>query len=78
MPDSCSDKSDEKNITAWHEKKERLLTTGQLGRIMFFGLCPMSNVSKNTYQKLDLFPSSDKMMGAPTLLGPLEKSSLNH
>jgi hypothetical protein len=37
------------------------------------------SVSKNTmFQKLDLFPSSGKMTGAPTLLGPLERASLNH
>jgi hypothetical protein len=36
-----------------------------------FGLCPSSNVSKNsTFQKLDLFLFSGKIMGAPTLLGP--------
>jgi len=32
----------------------------------------------NTFWKLDLFPSSGKKMGAPTLLGPLERASLNH
>jgi hypothetical protein len=36
-------------------------------------LFPSSNVSKNTtFQKLDLFPSSGKIMAARTLLGPLE------
>jgi hypothetical protein len=45
-----------------------------------YGLCPSSNVSfKNTtFQKLDLFPSSGKMKVALTLLGPLERGSLNH
>jgi hypothetical protein len=33
---------------------------------------------KNTFQKLELFLSSGKMMGAPTLLRPLERASLNH
>jgi hypothetical protein len=46
-----------------------------------FGLCPWSNVglSKNkTFRKLDLFPSSGKIMAAPTLLGLLERPNLNH
>jgi hypothetical protein len=30
------------------------------------------------FWKLDLFLSSGKIMGAPTLLGPLETASLNH
>jgi hypothetical protein len=35
-----------------------------LGRIMFFGLS-LSSISKNTtFRKLDLFPSSDKIMTA--------------
>jgi hypothetical protein len=38
-----------------------------------FGLYPSSNVCKNTtFRKMDLFPSSGIMMGAPTLLGPVE------
>jgi hypothetical protein len=45
----------------------------------FFGLCPSPNVSKNTtFRKLDLFPSSGKIMGARTLLGPLERANINH
>jgi hypothetical protein len=43
-----------------------------------FGLCPSSNVSKNTFWKLDVFLSSGKVMVAPTLLDPLERASLNH
>jgi hypothetical protein len=44
-----------------------------------FGLCPLSNVSKNTtFQKLDLFLSSGKIMGAPILysflLSPVDKT----
>jgi hypothetical protein len=43
-----------------------------------FGLCLTSNVSKNTtFRKADLFPSSGEMMGALTVLGPLESASLN-
>jgi hypothetical protein len=30
------------------------------------------------FRKVDLFPSSGKMMGAPTLFGPLERASLNY
>jgi hypothetical protein len=44
-----------------------------------FGLCASSHVSKSTaFRKLDLFPSSGTMMGARTLLGPLERASLSH
>jgi hypothetical protein len=44
-----------------------------------FGLCPSSNVSKIIMVwKLDLFPSSRKVMGAPSLLGPIERASLSH
>jgi hypothetical protein len=39
-----------------------------------FDLCPSSIVSKNSmFRKLDLFPSSGEVMGAPTVLGPLER-----
>jgi hypothetical protein len=31
-----------------------------------------------TFRKLDLFPSSGKIMVVRTLLGPLERASLNH
>jgi hypothetical protein len=42
---------------------------------MFLGLCPSSNVSKNTaFRKVDLFPSSGKIMAGPTPLGPLERA----
>jgi hypothetical protein len=30
------------------------------------------------FRKLDLFPPSGKMMGAPTLLSPLETANINH
>jgi hypothetical protein len=30
------------------------------------------------FQKLELFPSSDKGRETPTLLGPLERLNLNH
>jgi hypothetical protein len=46
-----------------------------------FGLCSSYNVSKKntvSFRKMDLFPFSGKMMGAPTLLDPLERASLNH
>jgi hypothetical protein len=34
---------------------------------------------KNTmFRKLEMFPSSGKIMGAPTLLDPLERANLNH
>jgi hypothetical protein len=35
-------------------------------------------IKNTTFRKLDLFPSSGKIMAAPTLLGPLEITSLNH
>jgi hypothetical protein len=35
-------------------------------------------LKKTTFRKLNLFPSSGKLMAAPTLLGPLEGASLNH
>jgi hypothetical protein len=31
-----------------------------------------------TFRKLDLFPSSGKIMAVPTLLGPFERANLNH
>jgi hypothetical protein len=31
-----------------------------------------------TFRKLDMFPSSGKMMGAPTVLDTLERTNLNH
>jgi hypothetical protein len=34
--------------------------------------------TSNTFQKLDLFPSSSERVGAPTLLGPLERDNLIH
>jgi hypothetical protein len=41
-----------------------------------FGLCPLSNVSKNSaFRKLDLFPSSGEIMAAPILFRPLERAS---
>lgn len=44
-----------------------------------FGLCTTSYVSKiTTFRKLYLSPFSGKMMGTPTLLGPLERASLSH
>jgi hypothetical protein len=54
------------------------------------GLCPSSNILKNTkFRKLGLFPSSDEMVGASTLLdqieipnfnpmGPLERRNLSY
>jgi hypothetical protein len=41
-----------------------------------FGLRP-SSISKKKFRKLDLFPSSGKMAGTPTLLGPLRRAKLN-
>jgi hypothetical protein len=35
-------------------------------------------LKNTTFRKLDLFPSSGKIKVAPTLLGPLERASLNH
>jgi hypothetical protein len=35
-------------------------------------------LKNTTFRKLDLFPSSGKIMGATTLLDPLETASLNH
>jgi hypothetical protein len=44
-----------------------------------FGLFPLSDVSKkHNVLEFDLFPSSGKVMGAPTLLGPLEGANLSH
>jgi hypothetical protein len=49
-----------------------------------FGLCPLSSIPKtrectiSTFQKLNLFPSSDKGGETPTLLGLLERANLNH
>jgi hypothetical protein len=44
-----------------------------------FGICPSFDVLKNTtFRKLDLFPSSGKITGVSTLLGALERASLNH
>jgi hypothetical protein len=43
-----------------------------------FGLCPWSGVLKNRrFLKLDLCPSSDKGVGTPTLLAPLERTNLS-
>jgi hypothetical protein len=48
-------------------------------KIAIFGLCQMCDVlKKTTFRKLDLSTSSGKMMGAPTLLAPLEGVNLNH
>jgi hypothetical protein len=41
-----------------------------LEKSCFWTLYPSSSVSKNTFRKLKRFPSSGKMMGAHTLLGP--------
>jgi hypothetical protein len=35
-------------------------------------------LKKNKFQKVDLFTSSCKIMAAPTLLGPLQRASLDH
>jgi hypothetical protein len=44
-----------------------------------FGLSLSCNVSKkHNILKLDLFASSGKIMGAPILLGPLERANVNH
>jgi hypothetical protein len=46
-----------------------------------FGLCPSSGILENrntTFRKLDLLPSSDEREKTPTLLGPLERTNLNH
>jgi hypothetical protein len=43
-----------------------------------FGLGPSSNVFRNiAFWKLDIFPSSGKIMAAATLLGPIERGCLN-
>jgi hypothetical protein len=42
-----------------------------------FGLCPSSGILKNiTFWKLDLFLSSGERVETPTLLGPLELTSV--
>jgi hypothetical protein len=49
------------------------------GRITFLDFVHCLMFLINTmFRKLDLFLSSGKIMGAPTLLGPLETASLNH
>jgi hypothetical protein len=45
---------------------------------MFFDFVHRLMFLKSTFQKLDLFLSSGKIMVAPTLLGPLERAILNH
>jgi hypothetical protein len=43
------------------------------------GLCPTPGRPENTtFRKLEPIPSSGEGMKAPTLLGPLERSKLNH
>jgi hypothetical protein len=43
-------------------------------------LCPSSGIKNYnpTFRKLDLFPSSGEERKTHTLLGPLERDSLNH
>jgi hypothetical protein len=41
-------------------------------------LCPMFGILKNTFLKLDLFPSSGGEREMPTVIGPLERSTLSH
>jgi hypothetical protein len=49
---------------------ERIIILDFVHRLMFL---------RNTgFWKLGLFLSSGKMMGAPTLLAPLERANLNH
>jgi hypothetical protein len=57
-----------------------VLTRFQHGKNHVFGLCSSSYsfLKNTTFRKLDLFPSSAKIMAALTLLGPLERASLNH
>jgi hypothetical protein len=53
----------------------RLITTGFLD---FVHPPEFYKQENTTFQKLDLFPSSGEGGGAPTLLGTLEKTYLNH
>jgi hypothetical protein len=41
------------------------------------GLCPSSGIL-NSMKSMDLFPPSGEGRETPTLLGPLERSNLNH
>jgi hypothetical protein len=49
-----------------------------VGEIMFFGLCSSPYVLKTQSFGNWMFLSSGKMMGAPTLLDPLQRGNLNH
>jgi hypothetical protein len=50
-----------------------------LGRIIFLDFGHLLTFSKTTsFWKQDLLPCSGKIMVACTLLGPLERASLNH
>jgi hypothetical protein len=42
------------------------------------GLCPSSDALRNTFRKLNLFPSSGKTKEATILLGPIERANVNH
>jgi hypothetical protein len=50
----------------------------RITQVLDFVHCPEFSILENTFWKLDLFPSSDKGMETPTLLGPLERGNFNH
>jgi hypothetical protein len=45
-----------------------------------YEFCPSSGILNNwkTFRKLDLFPSSHEGREKPVLLGPLDRTNLNH
>jgi hypothetical protein len=45
-----------------------------LERIMFLDFVHCLIFLKTTFQKLDLFPPSGKIMAVPSVLGPLERA----